>query len=93
MPLDIRVSQHLLLMASILGLLGKASVTFAEPVTIPRAIKTWKPNHHTTQSHPHTQKVSTTLTSGAACPPVAVYDPNIRHPAVDQNYLPGISGG
>ncbi|ELR44417.1 hypothetical protein M91_16283, partial [Bos mutus] len=29
LPLDIRVSQHLLLMASILGLLGKASVTFA----------------------------------------------------------------
>lgn len=28
LPLDIRVSQHLLLMASILGLLGKAFVTF-----------------------------------------------------------------
>ena len=61
-----------------------------EPVTIPRAIKTWKPNHHTIQSHPLTQKVSTTLSSRATCPPVANYDPNIRHPAVDQNYLPAI---
>lgn len=62
-------------------------------VTTPGPVMTWKVIHHTAQGQPRTQNVSATLASGVTCPPVGTYDPDIKHPAVDQNYLPAISGG